>query len=107
MHDDSKELESHFSGILQVLPEIYLEGVLYEFPYFSHVVGKSLELEGGDFGDRLQYESFSGVGAYFAVLAKVLVGSFELVDCEEARDAFTKGVGPLALLTLYFHFVRY
>jgi len=57
---------------------------LNEFAYFSHVVSKPFELESGNLGNRLQKKSFSGIGAYFAVLAKILVSSLKLVDGKKA-----------------------
>jgi hypothetical protein len=98
--DDGEELHDCLFGVFEVLAEVEFVGVWDVLSYFAHGVGEAFELEGGDLGDGVEEEAFAGVGAYLAVLAKVLVAALEFVDCEEAGQAFLQRVGPLALLPL-------
>ena len=101
MDNDCKQFHDYFLRFLQVLSQVDLQGVLYEFAYLSHAVCETFELKSGDLRDTFQQESLPGIGSHLAELAEVLVGALKLVDCEEAADAIEEGASPLALLTCH------
>jgi hypothetical protein len=82
----------------QKFAEINSQGVLYEFAYFPHGVGESLQLKGCDSGDGFEKESFTRVGTHFAVFAEILIISLELIDCEKAADTLEKSIRTLTFL---------
>lgn len=65
---------------------------LNKFSNFSHGIGESLELKGGDLRDGFEEKPLACVGTYFAVFAEVFIIALEFVDGEEAGDTLDESI---------------
>lgn len=107
VNNDSEKFQDLLFWELQVLAQVNFERILYKLADLPHGVSKAFKLECCNLRNSFEEKPFAGIGTHLAVLAEVLIASFELIYWEKAGNAFMKGAGSLALLTLYLLGVQY
>lgn len=107
MHNYRKKLHNDFLRLLQILSQINLQRILHVLPYFTHIVRKTLQLKCSHLRNAFNQKALPGIWTYLAILAKILIAAFQLVDREKAGYALMERVGSLTFLTLYPCIVLY